>query len=239
MAYSTRSTRRVSKNAKKKLIYTALLLLFIIYASINWIIPNLIDGLGTIRDTVNPSIKKEEKITDQEVLAPPTLNIPYEATNTAVINLSGYAEPNTKIQIFLDDNLEIETETKSDGSFLAKELTLVLGTNNINAKANRDKKESLLSKTFKIIYDKDSPALTISEPPDGKEIQGGDKKVKVSGKADFNSQVFINDSRVVLNSDGNFSTEVKLNEGENSIIIKAQDNANNITEVSRKVIYKP
>lgn len=233
------SSRKISKNAKKKLIYTILFVIFLAYASLNWVLPNLIDGLGTIKDSINPSEKKIERISDQEVLAPPILNIPYEATNTAVINIRGYAQPETTVKIYSDDSLKQEVGTGSDGSFIALEIDLVIGTNNINAKAFKDEKESLLSKTFRIIYDRDRPTLSIYEPQDGKEIQGGDKKVKVVGKTDGDAQIYVNGSRLVLESGGTFSTEININEGENTITIKAQDSASNTTEMTRKVIFTP
>ena len=240
MAYSTRSARRISKNTKRKLIFTIIFILFVFYATLNWILPNLIGGVGTIRDIFKPSkVKNVTDITSQEVLAPPTLNIPFEATNSATINIPGYAQSGTKVKIYLDDNLNIDIETENDGSFLAKNLELVIGTNNIYAKTNKGNKESLPSKTFRVTYDRDSPNLSVFEPADNKEIQGGDKKVKIAGKTDSDSYIFVNGIRIIVNSDGAFTTEVNINEGENNISIKAQDTATNTTEIVRKVVYKP
>lgn len=240
MSYKTRSARRISKNTKRKLILTIIFILFIFYATLNWILPTLIDGLGTIRGVIKPSTNKRvENIADQQVLAPPILNIPFEATNTAQINISGYTQAATKVKIYLDDNLRTKVDTESDGSFVAKNIELLIGTNNIYAKTVKDSKESLPSKTFKVIYDRDRPNLSVSEPVDNKEIQGGLKQVKIAGKTNPDAYIFVNGSKIIINSDGTFSTDININEGENMINIKAQDAASNITEVTRKVIYKP
>ena len=95
------------------------------------------------------------------------------------------------------------------------------------------------SKTLKITYDNEKPVLEISEPEDGKLIKGGDKKVKVSGKSSTDAQVFVNGTRIVLGNEGGFTTDMSLNDGENTITIKAQDNASNNVELERKVIYEP
>jgi len=140
----------------------------------------------------------------------------------------------------LDDENKDTVDVSEGGSFTFKNINLSLGTNNIYAKTVDDKnQESLTSKLIKIIYDNEKPSLTISEPEDGKKIQGGDKKVKISGNTEAGAQVFINDSQIIVDKDGNFSKELPLNEGDNNFNIKALDSATNRAEISRKVTYQP
>lgn len=210
----------------------------LIYATIQWILPSLINGLSFINSIVRPS----RKVITQESpsLAPPVLNIPYEATNTAQIEIRGYGIPNSKVAIFLDMEQVDTVDILEDGSFETKNIELKLGTNNIYGKSIDEKDQmSLPSKTFKIIYDNEKPPLNISEPEDGKKIQGGDKKVKISGTTEPNAQVFINDTLVIVNSDGNFTSEQTLNDGDNIFNIKAVDKASNFTEILRQVTYQP
>lgn len=238
MAYkykSRRSARRLARKSRRNFIITLFIIGILIYATIQWILPYFINGIGLINSIIKPSKKI---ITQNDVsLAPPVLNIPYEATSTAQINISGYVTPHIKVSIYVDDQLKDSTEALEDGSFEVRNVTLSLGTNNIYGKSSDEKSESLPSKLIKVIYDNEKPTLEIHEPEDGKEIQGGDKKIKISGKTEPEAQVFVNDGRVVTNSDGTFSTDYPLNDGDNILTIKAVDEASNETETVRKVIF--
>lgn len=192
-----------------------------------------------MKNAISPAKKIKQTLEDPS-LAPPILNIPYEATNTAQVNLNGYATSNARVALYLDDKKIDIQETVEDGIFVFKNVQLVLGTNNIYAKSiDESNRESLSSKNFKIIYDNDKPKLEIKEPEDNKKIQGGDKKIKISGSTEPSNQVFINDSQMIVDKDGNFSSDQSLNDGENNFDIKAIDAASNFIEVSRKVVYQP
>lgn len=204
-----------------------------------WILPILITGLGFITGVVKPSHKSTIPITESASLAPPVLNIPYEATSTAQIDIRGYGTPNSKVIIFVDDDKKASTQVSDDGTFEIKNIQLVFGTNNIYGKSIDEKdRGSLSSKIIKIVYDNENPSLEISEPEDGKTVQG-DRKIKISGKTEPQAQVSINENRVVVHSDGEFSTEYQLNDGENIFNIKSQDLAGNFTEITTRVVFQP
>lgn len=241
MAYSYRSRRsakKLAKTSQRNFVITLILIALLSYITIKWLLPYFVNGIGFIKDILNPTKKVEDSL--QSSLAPPVLNIPYEATNTAQINIKGYGTPNSKVAIYLDDEKKDTVETTGDGSFEVKNIQLVLGTNNIYGKSIDDKdKESLPSKNLKIIYDNENPKLNISEPEDNKTIQGADKKVKIAGNTESNAQVTINGSPIIVDKDGNFSSEQTLNDGDNHFNIKAVDQALNFTEILRVVIYQP
>ena len=237
--YQYRKAKRLQSKSKQTFFVTIIIILILIYATVAWILPSLIGGISFIKNLTNPSHKTINP-TDQVTLAPPVLNIPYEATNTAQIDIAGYATPNSKVEIFLDDDKKQTIDVSEDGSFNFKDISLSLGTNNIYGKSVDEKEEeSLPSKTLVIIFDNENPTLNISEPEDNKVIQGGDKKVKISGKTEVGINVFINGNQVIVNMDGNFSTTQDLNEGDNDFNIKAIDKAANFTEKSLRVIYHP
>lgn len=236
MAYR-RSVRRVASKSKRNLLITFILIIGLLYLAIAWILPNFINFLGSF----NSAIKQPKEKTDDLsiTLGPPVLNIPNESVNTSEIDIKGYANPNSKVKIFVDDQEVKIVDVTEDGSFNAQGISLALGTNNIYGKTiDENGKESLPSKTFKIIYDNEKPSLSISEPDDNKQIQG-ERKLKISGKTETGVQVFINNTQVIVDAEGNFSTIVSLNDGENNFNIKAQDSASNTEEVSRKVTYTP
>lgn len=210
------------------------------YAGLVWVLPSVINGISFIKGFTTPAKKVVSNTSKNSSLAPPVLNIPYEATNTAEINIRGYGTPNSKVAIYLDDEKKDTTDVSGEGTFEFKNLSLVIGTNNIYGKSvDEENLESLPSKTIKIIYDSEKPQLNISEPEDGKNIQGGDKKVKIAGNTEAGVQVFINDSQTIVDKDGNFTMEQTLNDGDNNFNIKALDKASNYTEISRRVVYQP
>lgn len=240
MSYKTRSARRLAQKGRRNFLISLTLIAFIIFATITWILPTFIGSVGFVRDTIKPSQKQKSAVEENPMLAAPVLNIPYEATNSPQIDIKGYTTPEAKIKLYVDDAEVKETKAETDGSFVFEDISLSLGANEIYAKSFDDNnKESLPSKHFKVAFDNEKPTLSLSEPEDNKKIQGGDKKVKISGKTETGAKVLINDSQVVVDSGGNFSTDLQINEGDNTITIKAADLAGNTSEIQRKVIFQP
>lgn len=232
--------RKLAKRSRRNFVVTLFLIALLIYATLAWLLPFIINSVGFIKGNLSPTKKIVAESPENSSLAPPVLNIPYEATNTAQINIKGYGTSNSKVEIFLDDSKKDIVDVSEDGTFEFKNIELVIGTNNIYGKSVDEKnKESRPSKTFKIIYDNEKPKLDIGEPEDGKKIQGGDKKIKIAGKTEMGAQIYINDSQIIVDKDGNFSSEQSLNEGDNNFNIKAIDKASNSSEVQRRVIYNP
>ncbi len=64
------------------------------------------------------------------------------------------------------------------------------------------------------------PSLTITDPKDGSTIS---KEYTVTGKADSNATVFVNDQPVSVASNGEFSKQLTLFPGKSTIIIKAKN----------------
>ncbi len=239
MAYRTRSARRFARKSRSKFLSTIIVSIMLIYVTIFWILPNLINGLDRIKSFIEPSQKLEKNISENPTLAPPILNIPFEATNSSVIDIAGFTTPNSKVKIYVDDVLEVQTKAGTDGSFTATNINLNLGTNNIYGKSVSDQdKESLPSKTIRLLYDNEKPSLEVTEPEDGKTYSG-ERKIKVSGKTEPGVKVFVNDTQAIVLSDGGFNTIFNLNDGENILNFKALDSATNFDEITRKVTFQP
>lgn len=203
-----------------------------------WGLPALIGGLSFF-NKFKPSTKVNS-VSEETVIAPPVLNIPFDATNSATIKISGYSTPKYKVEIYIDNELKNETTAGENGSFQSDAIPLSLGTNNIyGLTVNEDGKKSLPSKTIKLLYSSEKPKLELSEPADGQQIQGGDKKVSVSGKTDATSSLAINGNTVIINGDGNFSKTVDINEGDNVITVVATNLVGNTSQVERRVTYLP
>ena len=237
--YNRRAIRRIAKRNKRNFIISLFLVLVFTYVALIWILPNFIRVLGSIKEFISPPIKKIGLQDTTVSLAPPIFNIPYEATNTPQINIQGYATPDSKVKLFIDDEEKQTEKSSSDGSFTFQNIQLNLGVNNIYGKTLDEKgKMSLPSKTIKVIFDNEKPFLEVSDPQDGKTIQG-ERKIKIAGKTEPKSQIYINGNQIIVDSEGNFSSERTLNDGENIFTIKAIDSSSNFSEISRRVIFTP
>lgn len=235
--YRSYSAKRLIRKSRRNLIITSLLIIGLLYATISWALPSFINMLGAVNNIIKPQAKEVNQI--NSTLAPPILSIPFEATNTARINMSGYSNPNSKVKIFVDDKEVKTVDVLADGSFLAKEIELSLGTNTIFAKSiDEEEKESLNSKAFKIILDSEKPPLNVSEPEDNKNVTG-ERRLKIAGETEPGVQVFVNGIQAIVNKNGKFSLDVQLNDGENNFTIKAIDKASNSEEISRRVVFQP
>lgn len=237
--HSRRSVKRLVAKSRRNFAFSIILVIVLIYSTITWILPTFINGIGFVKDKTNP-VQKKAPESEGASVAPPVLNIPYEATNSSQIDIKGFGAPETKVKLYLDDELKQTIDVDKEGSFIFEKVELSIGTNNIYGKSLDDQgKESLPSKIFKLIYENDKPILSINEPEDEKKIQGGVKQIKVSGKTDPTVNVFINNTQVIVDKDGNFNTDQILNDGDNTFTIKAQSQAGNITETQRRVTYTP
>lgn len=235
--YKPRSLRRIEKQSKQQLIISILLGLFLIYALFTWGLPALIGALSIFNHS-SKTTQQVQSIADNPAIAPPVLNIPYEATNTATIKINGYASPNNKVEIYLEDQLKDTVNTDDSGNFTSDDIGLSLGTNNITAKTvDSAGNKSLPSKDIQVQFSNDQPQLDVSAPTDGQQIHGGDKNVAVSGTTDPADSVNINGITAIVQSDGTFSKTIPINEGDNTITITATNQYGSTTQVQRKVTY--
>lgn len=85
----------------------------------------------------------------------------------------------------------------------------------------------------KVFVDRLAPVLNMSQEYDGMAVEG--KKLVVSGTVlDYHS-VTVNDKEVTVNSDGSFSMELDLADGENILTVVAKDALGNESRYAAKV----
>jgi hypothetical protein len=77
--------------------------------------------------------------------------------------------------------------------------------------------------------------LTITSPANNSSLTSPTLIIKgiTSPKAD----IFVNDSQVIADAQGNFTVQVTLDEGENFLVITANDAAGNYSEQDVSVVY--
>ncbi len=230
--YQPYSQRRQLKRDRKRLIFSIIGAGILIYLLFFVALPWIIGGLSVLNKTKSTS---SDSLPLTSTLAPPVLNIPYEATNTSFIKIDGYALPDVNIEIYLDNKLTTTTKTQSDGSFTTNNINLSFGTNDITGKTvDNQGNKSLASKDIKVIYDNSKPNLTVDSPQDNQ--QTGDTKVTVSGSVDSsNISVTVNGQRLIVSSEGKFSKDIQINPGDNNLTIIASNSSGSSTSISRKV----
>lgn len=82
-----------------------------------------------------------------------------------------------------------------------------------------------------------SPNLDIYYPGDNLVVKSD--ILDITGKTDLDSELYINNQRVILSPDGSFAESVKLKEGLNTISIKSVNKLSKQTELVRTIIYRP
>ncbi|MFH0936994.1 MAG: hypothetical protein V1808_01745 [Candidatus Daviesbacteria bacterium] len=236
--------KRQEKRARRRLLIVFFVSIILLYSFFTWFFPSLVGGLS-ILNRFKPTSQAQAPVSESATLAPPVLNIPYEATSSAQISINGYSVPKSQVEIYLDDELATTTDVREDGSFNTEPISLKIGTNNIFGKTleisenNEVSKKSLPSKVIKVFFDNEKPKLEIAEPQDNQTVNG-ERKINISGQTDDdNITVTINGTRAVVNQEGNFLGNLELSDGENNITISATDLAGNDTSVSRKVTFIP
>ena len=233
-------SRRIEKKSRKNFFLTLIICAVLLYILFVWFIPSFISGLSFLNRFKNATTVTKS-VSENALLAPPVLNIPYEATNSATIFIRGYTMANTSVEIYLNDELVSTIKSTSDGSFISDLVTLDLGKNSVSGKTiDGNGNKSYGSKPIIIDFSNEKPALELISPQDDLIIKGGDKKVTVNGKTNSDKEitVTINSNQVIVSSDGTFSQTIEINDGDNTITVVAIDKAGNSKEEVRKVTYE-
>ena len=82
-----------------------------------------------------------------------------------------------------------------------------------------------------------APNMVIYNPKENTVV---DKDIlDITGVTDLDSEVYVNNQKIVLNTDGSFAESLKLKEGLNTISIKAINKLDKQTEFVKTIIYRP
>jgi hypothetical protein len=186
------------------------------------------------------TIKKGAQVTsnDDSPPAPPVIGLLATATNKNEVNISGNSESGSYVTIFVNDQGS-EVIANSDGSFNLTGMKLIDGKNVIYALAKDSAGNVSNNSVSKIVYlDTSAPELTIKQPTDNQVFYSmTEKQISVTGTTEKECRVLINDHVAIVDSNGNFNTTVSLSNGENTVFIKSQDEAGNVTEKTLTVNY--
>lgn len=171
---------------------------------------------------------------------PPVLYNPYPATNSATQVVTGTTEPGVTVYLSRNDEEVASLVATEDGSFHFGSVTLVEGENKLIAVAkDTGGNLSQKSKILNILYLNRTPKLEITTPLEGTSLSGGIAKVELRGATDPGARAFVNQRLLIVDSSGNFSTNVNLVSGENKILVEVFDLATNSSKKEIVVNYQP
>ena len=161
-------------------------------------------------------------------IMPPILEITYPPNNNFITNnqnliITGKTfDYETEIKKLLINNVETNLNDKGEFSY---NINLIEGENNIII-VSFDIEDNETKKEIKVIFDQTPPQINIDLPNETSEssiIITGSVIDNISGVKDFK----INNISIPISSDNEFSYSLELFEGNNKIIIEAEDNAQN------------
>lgn len=195
--------------------------------------------VGNLKSSSAP-IAQEDKTPP----APPSFDPPLpEYTQSEKITAVGRAEAGSTLKVYKSD-VKIKELLIDDSSKFSLEIPIDKGENAIWATATDPAgNESGLSSRFRVVYGKEPPKLNIVKPLDNEAFYGQDKTITIEGSAEgkenIDVRVTVNDRLAIVGSDGIFSVQVTLSEGQNTLTIIAEDSAGNKTEKTLTVSYAP
>lgn len=179
--------------------------------------------------------------TEDDSLPPqvPILSAPPVATTSATIAVTGYGQAQTDVILVVNGSQQDSKPVADDGTF-SFEAQLSEGENTIAAfSKSKSEKESELSQAYTVVMDTQPPTLEIAQPTDGQSIElRRNQNTTISGKTDPGSTVTVNGRMIYAQTDGSFSSQYQLNEGENTLDFIAIDKAGNETKKSLKVTFR-
>jgi bacillopeptidase F len=228
---ASRLSRNIEKKSEKRLILSIVGIIAVLFLLVRYGVPSLIGFSDFLANTKG----SQDTTKSNSIVGVPIFTTSFTATNSAAISLDGNAAPKEKINLYVNDNLTDSVDTKDDGTFSFKNVSLKLGNNDLKAKAIKNKDESEFSDTLSIQYKTSQPGLLIEEPSDGQNFPKETTSVNVKGKTDPGVKVTINDFWALDDQDGNYSYNLTLQSGDNQIKVVAVDDAGNKTEKDIKV----
>lgn len=217
----------------KKIIWILIIAAIVLYT-----VPKLLERLSLFIQEMNDDTGEEGSQEAALLFAPIVDSVP-TATNSARIMVSGFAENADRVEIFVNDISKKNVQVKQSNSSFSTDVPLYEGENSITVVAlDEDENKSQPTNPLIVSYISDGPELIIDSPEDELEVEGNNGIVTVRGLTDSTVDVTINGRWVLVKSDGSFTYDFRLSEGDNEIKIVAEDSAGNTSEATRHVRYR-
>ncbi|KKQ96416.1 MAG: hypothetical protein A3G66_01840 [Candidatus Levybacteria bacterium RIFCSPLOWO2_12_FULL_39_17] len=235
----SRLKRRSLKQSKKQLYGYLIGIVLLIFITLNFG-PYLIGAVGSAIDLISGKSKQITNIKIDGSLEPPLLDPLPQATPSEFINVTGRSfYPEGEVELFVNGSKYKSARIDESLDFNIKDVKLEPGENIFKLRIIIGTRESDFSKDYKISYLKDKPKLEVDFPQDGAAFSRADQEISVRGKTDPENTVKVNDFIAIVDSEGNFSYVYKLKDGENKLLVSAENAAGQITTKEIIVSYSP
>lgn len=229
------TTHRQKKYRTQIVGYLFLLILVIIFISTVGVKILLNTSLFIVKLTQKNKNNVSTVNNEENLILPPEIFDLPEATNSAEIYVTGRGSAKKNLLIYIND--ELQDELILDADQFETNIKLTKGNNSIYLLLKDAKtKQKKQSKIYNIIYKDEKPVLEISFPQDQEKTNKDE--IQVIGATDAEVFIQINNAPVIVDAEGKFSYSVKLQIGENQIIIAATDIAGNTETKELTVIYQ-
>lgn len=174
---------------------------------------------------------------NQDIIGSVDINDIPVATNSAKIIVSGSVVNFNQLEFYINGDVVKHVALNASDNFSEEIGDLKKGSNDIYIIAKlKDHDQEKKSKTFSTLFKNDTPKLNINQPSDN--FKTNQQEISVSGSTDKETYIKINDLPIVVDSQGNFQTTVRLKEGENRINVIAEDTAGNTSKKDITVTFQ-
>lgn len=217
----SRLTRRSVTKSKNQLYGSLAAIVVIMFVALTFG-PFLIGATGSFIDKITGKSGQADNIQTNADIQPPTFDPIPDATPSARINISGRTDYQSgEIELFVNNAPADTTQINEDQTFNFEHVKLREGTNSLRARLIINNKKSDFSSEEFITYSKGQPKLEVSFPQDKSEFHKADKQVTIKGLTDQENSISVNGFTAIVDSGGNFSYDLNLENGENKITITA------------------
>lgn len=232
----SRLERKSEEQTTKKTFVLGLLTVIVFVLVIAFGLPFLVKFSVFLGEA---KIKKQGTVSEKSLPPlPPRIVLPYDATNSATINISGFAEANVDVELLKNDVSVGKNKVSEAGDFSFSDIQLEVGENIFTTVAISEKSGSSdPSKPLTIVYDNQTPEFTITNPStDNIKVDVAD--FEVSGESEKGVSVLVNNQVAMVDDIGKFKIMVQLNAGKNDIEIKVRDSAGNEIKKNITITYE-
>jgi len=168
---------------------------------------------------------------------PPRLMLPFEATNSSLIEIKGLAEKNIMVELLKNDVSIGKVAANDDGEFGFGNISLPQGESVFTAIAiSEDGGSSEPSKELAVTYDDIPPELIMINPSED-NLAVDSQDFDIVGKSDMGVSVTLNGRVGMMDDEGKFKLKYQLNAGKNEIEIVIRDLAGNETRKKITITY--
>jgi len=230
-------SRLARRQGKKMARQSLLMILLAIAGSLIFlfiIVPQIVQLFFRFFGSGDLNFNPEDTIPPQV----PVISPPPEATKESSVVLDGFGEAKSLVVVVINGR-EIDRAIVDDKGQFSYTLKLDEGENLVSLYGVDQADNESASKQYVIIRDTKAPSLVFEDLNNDKQITGRDQQnFNIKGETEPDSQLSLNERNIYVRSDGTFTTQIYLQEGDNTLKFVVVDQAGNRTEQTIKVNFK-